>query len=338
MNAKTSKKAVVILSQAVKIAVGSSAAIYIATLLNLQFAASAGIITLLTILTTKLETLRLSLFRIVTFIFSVALSWIVFQHLGSAWLAYGLFILIIVAVCEMMGWKATISVNAVIGTHFLTNLDFGIQFIINEFLLVLIGITLAIILNLFIRTESLKTRLKHNIQYTEEKLQMVMDELASYLVCERMEQNVWDDAISLEKHLEHFIDQAYEYQGNALKKHADYYIMYFEMRYRQCGVLHNLHYEMKKIRNMPAQALVIADYIRYMRDYITEMNDPTVQIAKLEQVFRDMEQEELPKTRGEFESRAILYHILMDLEEFLVYKRRFIESVDEVRINEYWEL
>lgn len=39
-----------------------------------------------------------------------------------------------------------------------------------------------------------------------------------------------------------------------------------------------------------------------------------------------MKKEPLPVTREEFESRALLYHILMDLEEFLIEKKRFVTS------------
>ena len=49
-----------LLIHALKIAIGSSAAIYIAKALNLQFETSAGSIALLTIVTTKWATLRLS--------------------------------------------------------------------------------------------------------------------------------------------------------------------------------------------------------------------------------------------------------------------------------------
>ena len=50
-----------------------------------------------------------------------------------------------------------------------------------------------------------------------------------------------------------------------------------------------------------------------------------------------MEKEELPESREEFESRALLYHILMDLEEFLKYKRAFVEGLGERQRKEYWE-
>ena len=50
-----------------------------------------------------------------------------------------------------------------------------------------------------------------------------------------------------------------------------------------------------------------------------------------------MKQQPLPVTREEFESRAILYHILMDLEEFLIAKKRFVEELDDVKLETYWK-
>ena len=67
---------------------------------------------------------------------------------------------------------------------------------------------------------------------------------------------------------------------------------------------------------------VIADYIMYVKPHVEEMNIPSMQIERLEKIFRDMKEEPLPKTREEFENRAVLYHILMDLEEFLIFKKR----------------
>ena len=44
-----------------------------------------------------------------------------------------------------------------------------------------------------------------------------------------------------------------------------------------------------------------------------------------------------PKTREEFENRAVLYHILMDLEEFLIFKKRFIDMLNEEHFRVYWQ-
>lgn len=322
---------------AIKIAVGSCAAIYIATGLKLEFAASAGIITLLTIVTTKYETLKLSIFRIITFFISVFISWVIFMNINSAWISYGVFIFLIVIISECIGWRITLSVNAVIGTHFLTTHDFSFESIQNEFMLVIIGISIAILLNLFQNNNTQKKRIIENMRYTEKQLQMILDELACYLFNQSMSRNVWDDIVTLEKELEIFVGQAFEYQNNTMRWHTSYYIQYFEMRTKQCNVLHSLHSEMKKIRELPKQASIIADYIVYLKAYVIEMNDPKEQLERLEELCDNIKKEELPKTGEEFESMAKLYHILMDLEEFLIFKRRFVEALDDNQFQIYWK-
>ena len=83
---KDKKRLKRICSKALKIALGSGAAIVVANLLGLKYDIFAGTITLLTILTTKWETIRLSLYRIITFVFYVAVCFLVFNHLGGGWL------------------------------------------------------------------------------------------------------------------------------------------------------------------------------------------------------------------------------------------------------------
>ena len=327
---------------AAKIAVGSSVAIYIAQMLGLEYAISAGTITLLTLLTTKWETVRLSAFRLVTFAVTILLAWASFAHIKSMWIGYGVFIFCVVLFAEVMGWRATISVNSVIGAHLLTGHVFSIEVIKNEFLLVLIGVVIAFLLNLFQNNGRNEQDIIENMRYAEERLQQILRRFAGYLSQEEVlgspapSGNLWDDIIRLEKELQDFILEAYEYQENTFHSHPVYYIDYFEMSSDQCHVLHNLHYEVKKIRYIPKQARVVAEYMLYLADYVVERNVPSAQMEKLEGIFRDMKKEELPKSREEFENRAILYHILMDMEEFLVYKQRFVRSLDERQKKLYW--
>lgn len=326
-----------ILLQAAKIGVGSSAAIFLAETLNLQFAASAGTIALLTIVTTKWETLRLSLFRIVTFLISVFLAWAAFATFKSEWVAYGVYIFIMIVICELYGWKATISVNSVIGVHFMTTRDFSVLFVLNELGLVVIGISVAIVLNLFHNNTSSRRTIVNSMRETEQGLQKILEEVAAYLTRQETKHDVWEELKGLERRLHGFIGDAYDYQGNTFQSHPGYYIDYFEMRLNQCGVLHNLHNEMRKIRKLPEQAAIVADYVSYLTEFVVEHNIPDEQIARLEQIFETMRQEPLPQTQEEFENRAILYHILMDLEEFLIFKKRFVKNLDEVQRRLYWE-
>lgn len=79
------------------------------------------------------------------------------------------------------------------------------------------------------------------------------------------------------------------------------------------------------------------DFVIYLKDHVTEIENPETQIAELEQIVHAMENEPLPETREEFEGRAILYHILMDLEEYLLYNKRFVEELTELQKTLYLE-
>lgn len=324
--------------QAFKIALGSSFAIYFAHLLNLRFAISAGSIALLTIVTTKWGTVKLSFARVVTFFISAVICAVVFHCFTSEWIAYGLFVFLAVMICEALNWRAAISVNALIGMHFLSEMDFSKEFIWNEFQLVLIGISISVILNLFYAYDWERKFIVQNMRYTENRLQIILGEVAAYLSDRPMERNVWKDITELEEEIQRFVWDAKEYQDNTFHSHPGYYIEYFEMRLAQCHVIHNLHQELRKIRKMPVQAKVVANYILYMMDYVIEINIPVKQMERLEEIFDEMRREELPATREEFESRSMLYHILMDLEEFLICKKRFVQNLDETKLKNYWNV
>ena len=330
------KKSKKILFKALKIALGSSIAIYIATLLNLDNAISAGTITLLTIVSTKWDTVKLSLFRLVTLVTTILTAWIIFTNVPNEWIAFGIFVFFVVIICEVLGWGATISVNAVVGAHLLMEMQFDFAFIVNEALLVIIGITLAVILNLFNDNKHTQKNLINHMRSVEEGLQTSLRGVAQYLYNQEMPSSVWDDIVNLEESIREYINDAREYQDNTFSSHPGYYIDYFEMRLGQCSVLHNLHDEMKHIRNIPAQAKIVADYILYMAEYVIEIYMPSKQLKRLGEIFGEMKTEPLPESRDEFESRAVLYHILMDLEDFLVIKQRFVEELNEKQLDVYW--
>ena len=87
---------------------------------------------------------------------------------------------------------------------------------------------------------------------------------------------------------------------------------------------------------MPRQAEIVSGYLLYLRQYVVEINATDAQMEQLTQIFQQMQYQPLPKDRQEFENRAILYHILMDIEEFLLLKKRFVETLDEKQKKIYW--
>lgn len=325
-----------ILLLAVKIGLGSSIAIYIAQALDLEYAVSAGTVTLLTLMTSKWETIKLSIARLITFITTVLMAWIIFPHISSMWIASGILVTLEVLIAESFGWRSTISVNAVVIVHLLTKQDFSAAAIWNEFLLVFIGVVLAMILNLFHANFSHRRKIISDMRDAESSLQSILGELAAYLSGDEAQYNVWEDIRALEDRIKSYIKSASEYQENTFQSHPEYYISYFEMRYEQCRILHDLNDELVRIRSMPEQAGLIADYLRYLAEYVIEINHPTQQITRLGEIFEELREGEPPKTSDEFEDRAMMYHILMDIRDFLTHKADFVSKLDQAQLERYW--
>ena len=307
-----------------RLALASSCAIYAAKLMGLQFDTQAGVICLFSMLSTRKDTLKLSVSRVVSFMVTAVTAWLVFQYMSSEWVAFGIYILITVLFSEMMGWGAALSANVVAGCHFLSVNDFSGAVIINEFFIVLTGIVFAVLFNSVHNDEGEKQRLNRDIETVQQAMVNALEGIAEYLSSQETNDSVWDQLAALHVQLDESIHRAMRYEGNARGKDTDYYYQYFEMRKSQCTILENLHAEMDKIRYQPRQAHIITEFIYHVSGSVTEKNDPQKQIDYLEEIFDRMKKDTLPVSRQEFESRAVLYHILMDLEDFLLTKKTFL--------------
>lgn len=326
-----------ILLLAVKIGLGSSIAIILARALGLDYAASAGTVTLLTLMTSRWETIRLAVARMITFVITILVSWVIFTHIESMWVCYGLALTIVVFVSDALGWRATISVNSVVAAHLLTDENFNLAAIWNEFQLVLIGVALALLLNFFYGNSYYKKKIIADMRDTERRLQALLRDVAAYLSGEELGERIWTKICTLKEDIDGYKKNADEYQSNTFQSNPEYYIDYFEMRWKQCSILRNLYNELGRIRNLPTEAKVISDYLYYLSDYMLEMNIPQRQIERLAELFEDMIAQELPTTEEEFESRAMLYHILMDIEDFLNFKSDFVSSLTPAQLERYWK-
>lgn len=317
------------LMYALKIGIGSALAIYLAELLQLEFSSSAGIITLLSVAGTKTETRKLGVDRLLTFILMVVLAVVFHFLIGPEWIGYGIVLVLMTFILSMKSLLATLSVNAVSLSHLLRLERITPAAVFNEFLLLAIGLVIAIIINHFQNYESQRRYLQNASSEAEQRIKGIFQKLSEYLKDPQVVNFVWDDIIKLEKDLLEQTQVAFQYQQNRLPARDDYYTDYFEMRLQQTGVLHNLHYEMKKIRHFHEDAMIIASFLDEIVDHISDMHTPDHQLHKLDQLVTEIQDQNLPGSRDEFLSKARLYHILMDLEEFLVFKKRFIKEHGE---------
>ncbi|MBQ7890140.1 MAG: hypothetical protein IJ356_10310 [Erysipelotrichaceae bacterium] len=320
-----------------KIALGTVLAIVIAELFHLQYAASAGTVALLTLLTTKTGTVKLIVCRLLSFVMTVCLSYLFFNWIPFPLISFFIVLILVALVLVALKWESALSVNALIAVHFLTELDFSAGFIINELMLVLVGVVVAFVLNLVHHYTAYEDELDDAIVQIDHQIQELLTDIVVYIRHPNSHSTSWGELGKLEKKIQENMKYAMEYDENVFSKESQYYLDYFEVREFQCEILHLLHYEIRKIRTMPEQAEMLAAFLEYLIPYIYEEHDPEPQLTALKVLIENMKELALPQTREEFENRAILYHIFMDIEDFLLKKKQFIDRLDSSQKILHWK-
>lgn len=326
------KKAFII--KGVKIALGSSLAIFLASLFHLQYASSAGIITLLSIQNTKIETFQVAGKRLLAFCGAVIIAALCFGFLGFQTLAFGVFLLVFVIFCSIFGLQEGISMNAVLVSHFLAEAAMDIPQLLNESLLLITGLSFGILFNLYMPDN--KKQIKQAQISIEEDFRAILGNMAKVLTMESKEAFDSQCFVNLDRDLKQNLDRAYENKNNTLLSDTRYYIQYTDMRQNQSHVLKNIYENICLLDRVPRQTYVISVFIDSISKSFHEYNNVRGLKIKLSEIKRDMKQEPLPVSREEFENRAILFQILLLLEEFLSIKEEFTASLDEKQIRRYW--
>ncbi len=318
----------------IKIAVGSVISIFLADMLGLGYSTAAGIITLLTIQDTSRETIVISVKRMCAFLLATILAYAVFHVVGYHVFAYGIFLFLFIACCIPFHLGEAVSINAVLTTHYLLEKDMSLPFIGNEAMLLLIGAGIGTLLNLYMPGKSKEIRAMQ--RQLEEDMRAVLMRMSEYIRKEDREDYTGTCFHKLQADIDIGKKQAYAYMNNTFFQESKYFIAYMNMREQQTIVLKDVYKKIISIHMFLPQTDQVADLFYEIGVTFGESNNARALLARLEEVLSQMKSSQLPVTRQEFEARAVLYGILLDLEYFLRLKKEFADALTQEQIRRYW--
>ncbi len=321
-------------TQLFKIAAGSCLAILLADRLGLHYSASAGIITLLSIQNTKKETLLITGKRFLSFLLSVAISFLIFRLLGYHAFSFGIFLLLFVGACYLLKLEDGIAMNAVLTTHFLIEKSINLYWIKNELTLLIVGAGIGVLLNLYIPRNT--DAIKRDQLSIEGYMKIILNHLSAALLRHEEEITLTEEFQSLENHLEEALTRAYANMNNTLLTDTRYYIQYMQMRKNQTAILQRISSSIDFIETFPVQAQKISEFISHIAETFYEYNNALGLLARLQEIKLEFKSEPLPDSREEFENRAVLFQILNELDAFLLLKKEFALSLTASQLQKYW--
>jgi uncharacterized membrane protein YgaE (UPF0421/DUF939 family) len=321
----------------IKIAAGSSIAILLADLLGLNYSASAGIITLLSIQDTKKETLFVAGKRLLAFLLALLTAYALFTSLGYYTVTFGIFLLVFISLSYIFRLQEGIAMCSVLITHFLIEKNMEPGLIFNESKLMLLGILIGILLNLYM-PGNVKA-VKADMRLIEEDIRAVLAKLYKSMTHKRQEESEQSEELNdIDIHLKEALSRAYDNMNNTLLSDTRYYLQYFMMRRSQFTILSHITEQVSLLTAVPIQAEVVALFMDKIREQFHEYNNAARLLEELKQIKAAFKEEPNPVAREEFENRAVLYLILYDLEIFLNIKKNFVDNISPKDIKTYWNM
>ncbi|HJD14672.1 MAG TPA: aromatic acid exporter family protein [Candidatus Enterococcus stercoripullorum] len=311
----------------IKTVIASVLAILIATQLHLLYATAAGIIAILSVGNTKKTSLKSGLGRVLSLGLAIVLSFICFMILGFHPWAFGVFLLVFIPLSVRFNLADAIVVNSVLITHFLVEKSFSWQMILNETLLMTIGVGLALLLNLYMPDN--EKQLKEDIKAIEEDFRTIIFAMAAHLNLEKMAP--LDDAcLDLRAKLRAALNQAHIHQKNQWISEEDYYSDYFSMRLAQLRILRDM---VNLLIEIDIDGLFVDELRKVListAENFAEENDGKLILWQIEAVYQNYRQKPLPQTREEFENRALLFQFLQSFRSFIEIKAIFYQKEQKI--------
>ncbi|MFC4182102.1 aromatic acid exporter family protein [Saccharococcus thermophilus] len=305
-----------------KTAIGTALSISIAQLVGLHNFASAGIITILCIQVTKKRSMQTAWARFVACVVAMLFSYIFFQGIGYYPFTVGLMLLFFIPTTVWLKVNEGIVTSSVIILHLYAARQFTWPILLNELLLIIIGISVALLMNMYM--PSAEKKLKEYQRIVEDLFRIILKEIVRYLRTNEMDWDGKELPLAAEMLQQAKLLALRNVENRMLRNEdEDEYVHYFRMRERQLEIIERVLPLVTSLTYTVEQRMMIADFIDKLSDAIHPGNTADRFLRELYDMRKRFETMPLPKTREEFEERAALLHLVKELEQYLIIKSQF---------------
>lgn len=307
-----------------KLSLGFVIAVLIAEFLHIDFALSAGIITILNLLDTKKDSVKVSWRRLYSSVIGISLAALIFYLLGFHVLNIGIFLILFIPVTTKLKAKEGLIVNIVLASHLIAVESVSISTLLNEFYLVLIAGGVALLLN-----THMPSRRKHLLQLqqtVDNQIRGLLLTISYNLRNLCTVHNVEPSLNTLESTIKNGKKLSYEHMNNAFFTEDRYYLEYFQMRLTQFHRLRYMREHLKMVFVIQEEAMQLSAFFEELALHYQESNDGQELLVELSSLRTKFQESPLPQSQLAFENRSALFQTINDLEEFIKVKLRFMEQ------------
>jgi uncharacterized membrane protein YgaE (UPF0421/DUF939 family) len=295
--------------KSLKITIGVVIAILIAQSLKMDFYTSVATIVIVSMLSAKIQSIKLASTRLLAALFSLALSTALFAVFGFSLAVFALYILIFTFLMHKFDTKVAIVLNVVLVMHIYSIKDLSFPILLNEFGLMFLGISVALVINLFIidiEDELIKYQKK-----VESLFHSILNNMGKCLENRCKTEVVRNELDQLDELLSKGKVRAYNYMNNYYLHENNYYVEYFSMRKQQYYTVRLMQKFIKLKFLEKKEVKLLKDFTDNFVNNTKVLNTCESQIKILEDIkYHFTNVAELPSTQNQLQNRIALHQYI----------------------------
>lgn len=275
----------------IKTAVGMALGVIIAQLLGLDNYASSAILVVLCIKDTKIHSVHAIISRFISCLIAIGFGWAIFPLLGQHAWVLGLIVLFFIPVTVMINMQEGVVTSIVILLHFFNADVIDFSLVVNEVLLIIVGLAIAFTMN------TIMPNLDHQLSKYKKEIEFQFKSIFhTFSSACAMHNNRPDVTFNS---LAHTIQEAKSIAFKDVKNH---------IRHINANDVMSAH---------------VAQLFHEMAENVNENNYTALRLHTLYQIRLEIDQLPLPQTHEELLTRSSMIQILYDTEEYLTIKAKF---------------
>jgi uncharacterized membrane protein YgaE (UPF0421/DUF939 family) len=209
-------------------------------------------------------------------------------------------------------------------THYLAAGEMPVSLIINEYLLMIIGVSCALAANLYM--PNTEKKIQEDQVVVEVSLKRMLEKMSAYLNQPAKEELLRQECLSLRGFVRQAQERAQEFEENHFFSGNSYYFEYFAMRRLQLKVLSDMLQILNRLDAAAEDVQELRELFEFTAQTLAEDNDGAAILEKIDEADQRYQQKKLPESRQAFEERAMLFQLFQLFQDFIEIKAGFYRN------------
>ncbi|MEB7779393.1 aromatic acid exporter family protein [Mammaliicoccus fleurettii] len=303
-----------------KTALGMTLAVILSQLIGLDNYASSAILVVLCIKDTRIKSFEAAIYRFIACFIAIMIGSVFFTYLGSTPIILGIMVLLFIPVTVMVGVQEGIVTSCVIILHLYMAKTIDFHLIINEILLLIIGIGIALIMNMFM--PSLDHKLNQYKRKIEDDFIIITFVFSESLKDPNKKINTPSfDQVS--QNIKKAKSLAFREVKNHFVRNENSYYHYFNMRQEQLSLLKRMKNLIESMQHSNHAHYLCSELMLDVSQNVQSKDYSLMRLHSLYEIKIKLQSIDIPRTHEELESIAALIQLLNEVEEYLLIKSQF---------------